>query len=114
MSDPRRVPVHVRLAIANWAEDAPRGAVAEFCRRHGLSRSWFYELRARARREGPLALTKPHSSAPGRQARRTAPEIEALAVEIRADLIGEGGYGGPISVRQEMLERGVAAPARRG
>jgi len=86
--------------------------VVEFCRQHGLSRSWFYELRQVAGREGPLALTTRRSSAPARQASRTPPEIEALAVEIRAKLVGAGCYEGPISVRHEMLARGVAAPSR--
>lgn len=33
----------VRLAISQWPQDAPRGAVSTFCAEHGLSRMTFYE-----------------------------------------------------------------------
>lgn len=112
MRDPARLPVHVRLAIGNWPEDAPYGAVAEFCAQHGMSRSWFYELLARARSEGVLGVASPRSTAPRRQAARVSAEVEELAVEIRADLIKEGLDGGPISVRHVMLARGLPAPSR--
>ncbi len=49
--DPR-----VRLAISQWPEDAPRGAVSTFCAEHGVSRKSFYELRKRAKVEGPAAV----------------------------------------------------------
>ena len=52
--DPR-----VRLAIAQWPEDAARGAVSTFCAEHGISRKSFYELRKRARVEGPAAVVEP-------------------------------------------------------
>ena len=42
-TDPR-----VRLAISQWPEDAPRGAVSTFCVEHGISRKCFYELRKHA------------------------------------------------------------------
>ena len=38
--DPR-----VRLAIAQWPDDAPRGAVTTFCTEHGISRKTFYAIR---------------------------------------------------------------------
>jgi len=46
--DPR-----VRLATAQWPDDAPRGAVSMFCAEQGISRKSFYELRKRARIDGP-------------------------------------------------------------
>lgn len=112
MRDALRVPVHVRLAIANWPERSPRGAVSEFCSRHGISRSWFYELRALARVQGSLALTRPRSTAPSRQAAQTSPDVEQVALAIRANLIGHGWDGGPISVRQAMMDQGLPAPSR--
>jgi hypothetical protein len=45
--DPR-----VRLAISQWPDDAPRGAVSTFCAEHGISRKSFYELRKRAKVDG--------------------------------------------------------------
>jgi transposase InsO family protein len=100
------------LAIANWPKKAPRGAVTEFCRTHGISRSWFYQLRQIVERDGPLAIAQPGSTAPRTQAHRTAVEVEDLAIAVRDDLEKEGGYGGPISVRHEMRKRGLPAPSR--
>src|SRR5699024_10968600 len=36
-----------RLAISQWPDDAPRGAVTMFCVEHDISRKSFYELRRR-------------------------------------------------------------------
>ena len=46
--DPR-----VRLAISQWPDDSPRGAVSTFCAKNGISRKSFYELRKRAKSDGP-------------------------------------------------------------
>ncbi|MCR2053847.1 hypothetical protein NSA19_13575 [Actinomyces bowdenii] len=45
--DPR-----IRLAIANWPDDAPRGAVTSFCVGHGISRNTFHKFRRRAEQMG--------------------------------------------------------------
>ncbi len=55
--DPR-----VRLAISQWPDDAPRGAVSTFCAEHGISRKSFYEMRKRAL-EGPAAVLEPRTDA---------------------------------------------------
>lgn len=112
MTDDHRIPVHVRLAIANWPEDAPWGAVSAFCRQHRMSRSWFYELRRVAAREGPLAASRRRSTAPQRPAGGTLAPVVAAALAMRAELIAEGGYGGPISVRHALLARGLPSPSR--
>jgi putative transposase len=112
MRDEARLPVHVRLAIANWPEDAPWGAVTVFCSHHRIARSWFYELLARARDEGALAVVAPRSTAPARQAARVPADVEAAAIAIREELIAGGFDGGPISVRHAMAERGLPAPSR--
>lgn len=44
----------VRLAIVQWPQDAPRGAVTAFCAEYGISRKSFYAIRAQARDEGPV------------------------------------------------------------
>ncbi|MEZ5118171.1 MAG: hypothetical protein R2737_18090 [Candidatus Nanopelagicales bacterium] len=112
MTDDHRIPVHVRLAIANWPEDAPWGAVSAFCRQHRMSRSWFYELRRVAAREGPLAVSRRRSTAPKKPAGGTPQAVVAAALAMRAELIAEGGYGGPISVRHALRARGLPAPSR--
>lgn len=57
--DPR-----VRLAISQWPDDAPRGAVSTFRAEHGISRKSFYELRKRAKADGPAAVLEPRSRRP--------------------------------------------------
>ena len=54
----RVVPVdpRVRLVIARWPDDAPRGAASAFCAEVGISRQMFYKLRSRARTEGEAAV----------------------------------------------------------
>ena len=42
------VGMDVRALVVVFEQDPARGAVTRFCREHGVSRSWFYELRARA------------------------------------------------------------------
>ena len=57
--DPR-----VRLAISQWPDDAPRGAVSTFCAEHDISRKSFYELRKRAKDDGPAAVLEPRIRRP--------------------------------------------------
>lgn len=57
--DPR-----VRLAIARWPDDAPRGSVTTFCAEHGITRKTFYAIRARAVEEGQAAALEPRSRRP--------------------------------------------------
>ena len=62
--DPR-----VRLAISQWPDDAPRGAVSTFCAEHGISRKSFYELRKRARSRGQRRCSSPGPGVRGRARR---------------------------------------------
>lgn len=112
MRDEAELPVHVRLAIAKWPDDAGHGSVAAFCRANQISRSWFYELRARARSDGLLGVAHPRSRRPGSSPSRIDPAVEELALQVRAELIANGWDGGPISVRQAMLDRALPAPSR--
>jgi transposase InsO family protein len=91
------------MLIAAWPPDAPRGAVTAFCRRHGVSRSRFYEIRQQARREGSLAAVV----APAVRRRpdlATPVLVEALALRIRKELAEDGWDHGPLSVRARLLE----------
>lgn len=54
----------VRAQIASWPDNAPRGAVAAFCRKHGISKAWFYKIRSRAVKEGQLEAMRLKSTRP--------------------------------------------------
>lgn len=91
------------MLIATWPERVPRGAVAGFCRRHRISRSQFYEIRARAAREGSLAAVVPRRAST-RPDLATPAAVEALALRIRKELAEDGWDHGPLSVRARLLE----------
>ncbi len=97
--------------IATWPQDAPRGAVSQFCREHEVSRSRFYEIRTAARRHGvlPAVVVPPPTQRPARQ---TPHLLEDVAVRIRKELAEQGWDHGPISVRHQMLAQGLPAPSR--
>jgi putative transposase len=100
--DPR-----VRLAISQWPDDAPRGAVSTFCAEHGISRKSFYELRKRARVDGPAAVLEPRSRRPRSSPSKLADEVKAQAVQVRAALEACGLDHGPISVHDKMHAMGL-------
>ena len=101
--DPR-----VRLAIARWPDDAPRGAVSTFCAEHGISRKSFYELRRRAGLEGPAAVLEPRSRRPRSSPSRPTDEVRSQAIGVRAALEASGLDHGPISVHEKMHTMGLA------
>jgi putative transposase len=100
--DPR-----VRLAIARWPDDAPRGAVSTFCVEHGISRKSFYELRRRAAVEGPAAVLEPRSRRPRSSPSRLSEQVKDQAVQVRAALEASGLDHGPISVHDKMAAMGL-------
>ena len=102
----------VRLLIATWPADAPRGAVSRFCREHGLSRSRFYELRQRAVAEGLPAALADRPRAPQRNPRAVPVELEELAVRVRKQLADDGWDCGPLSVAHELRRLGLIPPSR--
>jgi putative transposase len=108
----RVVPVDVRAVVVAWPEGAVRGSVSRFCREHGVSRSWFYEVRGRARDTDPLSAMGPKPrTAPGRHAQAIPVEVEELAVRIRKELADAGWDHGPVTVRHRLGELGLIAPA---
>jgi transposase InsO family protein len=108
----RVVPMDVRAAIVNWKDPAPRGAVSRFCEQHQISRSQFYEIRARAKAEGPIAaMAYRRRLAPPRHPQAVDVGIEDLAVAVRKDLAGQGLDHGPVTVRWHLQQLGVNAPA---
>ncbi len=100
--DPR-----VRLAISQWPEDAPRGAVSTFCVEHGISRKSFYELRKRAKADGLAAVLEPRTRRPRSSPSRLTDEVKAQAVAVRAALEASGLDHGPISVHERMRAMGL-------
>ncbi len=100
--DPR-----VRLAISQWPDDAPRGAVSTFCAEHGISRKSFYELRKRVKAEGPAAALEPRTRRPKSSPSQLTDEVKARAVAVRAALEASGLDHGPISVHDKMRALGL-------
>lgn len=108
----RVVPVDVRAAVVSWPQEAPRGAVARFCRAHGVSRSWFYEVRARVAQSDPLTAMQPRPRSEGGRHRQAIPvEVEELAVRIRKQYADSGWDHGPVTVAHRLGELGIRAPA---
>lgn len=101
--DPR-----VRLAIARWPDDAPRGAVSTFCIEQGISRKSFYELRKRAAVEGPAAVLEPRSRRPRTSPSKLSDQVKDQAVQVRAALEASGLDHGPISVHDKMAAMSLA------
>jgi transposase InsO family protein len=102
----------VRLLIATWPEVSPRGAVTRFCDEHQLSRSWFYEIRARGLEEPVEQVVFPRSRRPTTNKVAVGLEVEDLAVRVRKELEDGGWDHGPLSVRHELQRLGVKAPSR--
>ena len=97
----------VRLAIADWPDDAPRGAVSTFCFEHGISRKSFYELRKRGRVDGQAAVLEPLSRRPKSSPSKLSDDVKAQAIAVRAALAASGLDHGPISVHDKMASMGL-------
>ena len=106
-SDP--IDPRVRLAISQWPDDAPRGAVSTFCAEHGISRKSFYELRKRAKTDGPAAVLEPRTRRPRSSPTRLTDEVKQQAIAVRAALEASGLDHGPISVHEKMKTMGLVA-----
>jgi len=100
--DPR-----IRLAISQWPDDAPRGAVSTFCAEHGISRKSFYELRNRVKTDGPAAVLEPRTRRPKSNPSKLTDEVKQEAVAVRAALEASGLDHGPISVHDKMRALGL-------
>lgn len=70
---------------------------AEVAKSYGVSRSWVYELLARHREEGELAL-EPRSRRPKTSPRAMSAEVVALIVQLRARLSLQGLDAGPETI----------------
>lgn len=106
------VRMDLRMIVATWPDEAPRGAVTRFCGEQGLSRSAFYAIRARARAEGAAAAAVPRSRRPRVPAGQTAAAVEEMAVAVRKQLVEQGWDAGPLSVQARMRADGFVSPSR--
>lgn len=109
----RNEPVNarIRLAIAQWPDDAPRGAVSTFCAEHAITRKTFYAIRARARADGQAAALEPRSRRPKTSPTMLSEDLKDEALKVRAALESSGLDHGPISVHDKMLSLGMGAPS---
>ena len=107
MSRAQPVDPRVRLAIAQWPPDAPRGAVTTFCAEHSISRKTFYAIRKRALVDGQAAALEPRSRRPKSSPSTIADEVKQQAVAVRAALESSGLDHGPISVHDKMQALGM-------
>ncbi|MGA5540204.1 integrase core domain-containing protein, partial [Mycolicibacterium nivoides] len=90
------------LAISQWPDDAPRGAVSTFCAEHGISRKSFYALRHRTKTDGPAAVLEPRTRRPKTSPSKLTDDVKEQAVAVRAALEASGLDHGPISVHEKM------------
>ena len=107
-----RIDARVRQLIIRFTGKPRRGEVTRFCREHGISRAEFYKVRARAKTEGKLAAVTPRQPVAKSVKRRTSDELEAMALEVRAQLKRDGWDHGPLSVAASIRRLGVAPPSR--
>jgi len=104
--------VKVRLLVASWPDDAPRGAVSAFCQQHNVSRAWFYKVRAAATANGQWAALELGSTKPKGHPRATTQGMIELALTVRAELDGKGLDCGPLSVHAVLRRKGLTPPSR--
>jgi len=77
--------------------------VAEFCRGHGVSTWFFWDLRRRYAVDGDVVL-EPKSRAPHHPAGRTPAEVEEAIVRSRKQLHDAGWDCGPASIAFELRD----------
>lgn len=105
------IDARLRLDIAQWPDDAPRGAVTTFCQAHDNSRKTFYKIRAVARDEGQSAALEPRSRRPKTSPTALSESVKDQAVKVRAAMESSGLDHGPISVHDKMKSLGMDAPS---
>ena len=105
------VNARIRLAIAQWPDDAPRGAVTTFCTEHEITRKTFYAIRARTRDEGQAAALEPRSRRPTTSPTKFTEDLKQETLKVRAALESSGLDHGPISVHDKMVSLGLPSPS---
>jgi transposase InsO family protein len=80
-------------------------------REHPISRSWFYELLARYRRDGPAAL-EPRSHRPASCPHQVDQAVVEAIVELRQQLAAAGLDAGPQTILHHLTGRFPSPPSR--
>src|SRR6202171_1084911 len=80
-------------------------------REHPISRSWFYELLARYRRDGPAAL-EPRSHRPASCPHQVEQAVVEAIVELRQQLAAAGLDAGPQIILRHLTGRFLSPPSR--
>ena len=80
-------------------------------REHPISRSWFYELLARYRRDGPAAL-EPGSHRPSSCPHQVDQTVVDAILELRAGLSAAGLDAGPQTILHHLAGRFPSTPSR--
>jgi len=83
----------------------------QLVREHPISRSWFYELLARYRRDGPAAL-EPRSRRPTACPHQVDQVVVDAILELRADLSAAGLDAGPQTILHHLAGRFDKTPSR--
>ena len=100
--DPR-----VRLAIAQWPPDAPRGRGEHVLPRARHLAEDLLRDPATGAREGQAAALEPRSRRPRSSPNRITEDIKKQAIGVRAALEQSGLDHGPISVHEKMRDLGM-------
>jgi transposase InsO family protein len=80
-------------------------------REYPISRSWFYELLARYRRDGPTAL-EPRPHRPAACPHQVEQSIVDAILELRAELSAAGLDAGPQTILHHLADRFDKTPSR--
>lgn len=80
-------------------------------REHPISRSWFYELLARYRRDGPAAL-EPRPHRPASCPHQVEPDVVQAILELRAELSAAGLDAGPQTILHHLAGCFDKTPSR--
>lgn len=99
------VPVSVKRLLVEV--DVSTVNVSELCAAHGVSRTFFYELRKRHRVEGEAAFEL-GSRAPKHVANKTPAVIEDQIIRVRKELDDDGLDAGAETIHWHLVAAGVA------
>jgi len=83
----------------------------QLVRKHPISRSWFYELLARYRRDGPGAL-EPRSHRPASCPHQVDQAVVEAILELRSELSAAGLDAGPQTILHHLAGRFSKTPSR--
>ncbi|MDF9752019.1 putative transposase [Arthrobacter sp. ES3-54] len=83
-----------------------------FCRKHNVSRAWFYQVRAAAAEVGPVKALEKRPPLPSTMPTATAPAMIDLLLGTRDELKGLGLDHGPLSVMAKLTRQGLRPPSR--